>query len=288
MHRYKKEKMSLKRYLISDLKSKKELSSLDGDFLSDLADNYFVKNKKLFSIIEEHPKFEKSREYKITLKDLRKILHEIYGVFQLDHNREKLLGLLEKEIINKDKIDDEVLDLHKKILKTHRSTKERLDDYRNIYKKILDKDVRFILDIGSGLNVFSFPFMGLKKVDYIAAELNAKDCLFLDRYFDLMKKFGLNGKSIKINLLKDRRFPEVDVVFLFKVLDTLESLERGITKEILDSIKCRKLVVSFPTNTLSGKNLSKKRLIWFEKLIKNYETFETGNEIFYIIKEKDF
>lgn len=280
--------MNLKDYLIKDLKDKKELFNLDEDFISDLVDYYSSKNKVIIARIREHPRFEKSKEYKTILKDLRKVLHDIYGVFQLKDKREEFLQLLEEEIKDKNSFDKSILDLHKKILMTHRSTKERLDDYVFIYKKILDKNVRSILDVSSGINAFSFPLMNLKRIDYIATELSEKDCLFLNRYFEMMKKFGLNGKSIKINLLKDKKFPETDVVFMFKVLDTLEGLKRGITKSILDSIKCKKLVVSFPTKTLSGKNLSKKRLRWFEGLIDNYETFETHNEIFYVIKEKAF
>lgn len=102
-----------------------------------------------------------------------------------------------------------------------------------------------------------------------------------------MKKFGLNGKAIRINLLKENNFLKADVCFLFKVLDTFESLRRGISKDILKKINCKILVVSFPTKTLSGKILSKKRLKWFERIVKNYETFEIENEIFYIVKNRN-
>lgn len=284
MHTYKKEKMNLKSSLIVDLKNKKELSPLDDDFLKDLILDYFLKNKKLLLVLENHPKLKKSKEYKIVLKDLRKVLHEIYGMFQLKGNKQKLLSQLRN--ITKD--NKEFMEIHKYILKTHRSTKERLNDYSFIYKKILDKSDKSILDIGAGINIFSFPWMNLNKVTYTALEFSRKDCLFLEEYFKIMNKFGLNGKAIKRNLLKDRDFPKADVVFLFKILDTLESLKKGVSKDILKAIKCKKLIVSFPTKTLSGKTLGKKRLTWFIKLIKSYKTFEIENEIFFIVKEKSF
>ena len=58
---------------------------------------------------------------------------------------------------------------------------------------------------------------------------------------------------------------------------------KDITKEILNKINSKIIVVSFPTATLSGRKINKKRLIWFERLIKDYSIFEIKNEIFYII-----
>ena len=278
--------MNLRESLVFDIKKKRELSSLDDEFVSELVENYFLKNKKIRNLLENHPRFQKSKDYKIVIKELRKILHEIYGVFQLG-NKEKLLETLENKAKKKNKIDNEIIEIHKNILSLHRSTKERLNDYGLIYKKILNNDVKTILDISSGLNPCSFPWMNIKNIEYTATELSGKDCEFLNSYFRIMKKFGLNGKAVKINLLKENNFPKVDVCFLFKVLDTFEGLKRGISKDILKKINCEVLVVSFPTKTLSGKILGKKRLTWFGKIVKNYETFEIENEIFYIVKNRN-
>ena len=44
--------MNLKDTLIIDLKNKKELSTLDDDFLLSLVEDYFLKNKKLVISLE--------------------------------------------------------------------------------------------------------------------------------------------------------------------------------------------------------------------------------------------
>ena len=72
---------------------------------------------------------------------------------------------------------------------------------------------------------------------------------------------------------------------MFKTLDSLETLRKGITKDILKKIKSKVIIISFPTRTLSGKMLSKKRLVWFNKMLSDYSIFEIENEIFYIINK---
>jgi 16S rRNA (guanine(1405)-N(7))-methyltransferase len=127
--------------------------------------------------------------------------------------------------------------------------------------------------------------MNLNKVDYIATELTNKDVEFLNKYFKIMKKFNLNGNAIILNLLNIKTLPKVDICFIFKTLDSLETIKKDITKEILNKINAKLIVVSFPKKTISGKKLDKKRLAWFNKLIEDYETFEVENEIFYLINK---
>lgn len=244
-----------KKELIKKIKNKKELKSLDNSFIEKLLLN------------EDINLNFRSREFKEFLKRIRKRLHDIYGVFSLG-DKWKLLNGLKK---------NPSLENHRKILRLHRSTKERLDCYEEIYRKIGKIDS--LLDLGCGLNPFSYPWMNVKK--YIASELSKEDCEFIKEYFKIM---NINGKVVKYNLLENNKYLEADVCFLFKLLDSLEELEKGISEKLLRRLKCKKIIVSFPTKTLSGKKLNKRRLKWFENLIKNYEIFEIENEIFYIIE----
>ncbi len=278
--------------IIEAIKKKRELSSLDNDFIKRIVDFYFVKNPKIKKKLEAHPKIEKSKEFEIFFKDIRKILHEVYGVFNLkSKEREELLSLLEESISKSRKIDNEVVELHKKILATHLSTRERLKYYRTIYENIFKYTGRpsRILDLGAGLNPFSYIFMNISSVEYTASEISSEDIRFIQRYFKLISTYKrIIGATIKLDLIFDKTFPDADVCFLFKVLDSLENLKRNISMEILNNIKAKYIVVSFPTKSLTGKNISKKRLSWFLKIVKrlsySYETFEVPNEVFYILK----
>ena len=268
-----------RKILISKIKDKKELRSLSDDFVFNILSDVIKKNNL---ILDYNLKSKSSRT---VIKDVRKILHDIYGVFILDsRKRKELFFELKEEICRNKKISDKVLELHRNILLTHRSTKERLPYYGKIYKKIFSLDIDSILDLGSGLNIFSYPFIPNKKIEYIATELTDDDCNLIDDYFKLMECFGLRGGSLKGDLINLKYFPKTDACFIFKILDSLEELKRDMSRDLLGRIKSKYIIVSFPTKTLSGKVLSKKRLSWFNKIAKTYETFEVENEIFYIIK----
>ncbi|MBI4447967.1 hypothetical protein HY643_03225 [Candidatus Woesearchaeota archaeon] len=261
--------------LVVAIKNKKELKSLSSAFVEGIAKEFLQKKQ-----IKQLPQ-PKSRDYKIIIKEIRKTLREVYGVFK-EKNFEKRKKILQ-EITS---LND--LDAHKKILSLHKSTKERIDAYPIIYQKIFSETgkPKKILDLGCGLNPVSYPFMQLTEVEYVATELTEEDAAFIEEYF---KKMKINGKTIALDLTKTDQLPESDICFLFKLLDTLETLKRGVTKELIEKIKTNFLVISFPTQSLGGrKGLTTKRLKWFEQIINKYKhtTFETQNEKFYIIKKQ--
>ena len=66
--------MNLRESLVFDIKKKRELSSLDDEFVSELVEDYFLKNKKIRNMLENHPKLQKSKDYKKVIKKLRKSL----------------------------------------------------------------------------------------------------------------------------------------------------------------------------------------------------------------------
>jgi len=277
--------METKDFVIDTIKHKKELSGIDSKFIEDLLDKYISKNNGIWAKIISHPRLDKSRELKILVKDIRKILREIHGAFNIDINKRKKL-IAELEILVKANApQNELEEVHKQLLLTHKSTRERLPYYCEIYKRIFEitgKPIS-ILDIASGLNPMSIIFMGITNVKYVAMELTQEDCDFLKDYFEIMH---INGTAIKMNLIEQQDFPKTDVCFVFKALDSLEAIERNISKKILEHINSKYIIVSFPKKTLSGKELGTKRLSWFKKLAKNPVVFEVENEIFYLIQNK--
>ncbi|MBU4500973.1 MAG: hypothetical protein KKA79_00150 [Nanoarchaeota archaeon] len=273
---------------ISEIKKKKTLSSLPDAFVKKLIENYFQKYPKLEKFLKDHPKPLKSKEFKLMMKDLRKTLHDVYGIFVL---RDKNLRHLKEHLAEIKEIDEGALQIHMDLLSTHKSSLERLNFYYQIYGEIFKHTgkPKSILDLACGLNPLSFPYMGLKKVDYFASELTDFDSEFIQEYFDLMKSFGLNGKAFAMDLLHAKDLPKVDVCFLFKTLDSLEDIERNYSKELIKKIPAKFLVVSFPTMSIGGKNPIKQRG-WFFRIMRELgykaETFEIENEVFYIIKNK--
>jgi len=273
--------------LVSEIKKKKNLRSLPRDFVRDLIIQFFRKYPNLEEDLKKHPKPLKSRDFKFMLKEIRKTLHDIYGVFIL---RKKDLKQLKEHLKKTKKLDEEALRMHRELLSSHKSSEERLNFYSEIYENIFSYTgkPKSILDLACGLNPLSFPWMGLKKVGYFASELTEEDSKFIQEYFNIMKPFGLNGKSFAMNLLKLKKLPEVDICFLFKTLDSLEDLEKDYSEKLLKKISAKFIIVSFPTMSIGGKNPIKQRG-WFLRMMRTLnvkaETFDIENEIFYIIKK---
>ncbi|RLI99238.1 MAG: hypothetical protein DRP08_07380, partial [Candidatus Aenigmatarchaeota archaeon] len=181
------------------------------------------------------------------------------------------------------------LEHHDKILRLHKSTRERLREYEEVYRKIFDVTgkPKTILDLGCGLNPFSIPYMGIKP-RYYAFDISDAEAKFIQEYFD---KFGIKGRAVSVDLFEAEKFPKADVCFMFKLLDTLESQKRDVSKELIEKIDAEYLVVSFPTVSLGGrKKISTRRLVWFRRIIEKYPyiTFSISNEIFFIIHKKSY
>ncbi len=274
--------------IISDVKKKKTLHSLDSSFVEQLILEYFSKNPGIKKKLESHPKIRKSKDYKTLLKCLRKTLHDVYGVFNIS---KRDLAELEDHLKKVGSLDSKALDIHARILQSHKSTQERLKSYTPFYISLfrITGKPKVILDLACGLNPLSYPWMGVKDLTYYAYELSPDDASFIQSYFDVIAKYsGLKGKAFSADLLKLPSLPKSDVCFLLKALDSLESLKKGISLELLKIIDSKFVVVSFPAYSISGKKRLKPRA-WFFALLKDlnlsYKEIELENEVFYVIKK---
>ncbi|QQG38875.1 MAG: hypothetical protein HYS32_00180 [Candidatus Woesearchaeota archaeon] len=254
--------------IIKDIKSKKELKTLDNNFVKEKIDSY-LKDHKL-DLDKPFKQLKRSEEYSLMKKSIREELRKIYGLFKI-----KQPSLSQN---------------YQELLKTHLSTKERLPYYNQIYKEIfsITNKPSTILDLASGLNPLSIPYMNLKKVHYLAIELSKEDCNFLNNYF---KKNNAKGKAIPLDLVKhykELKNIKADITFLFKTLDSLEEIKRNISKEILKTLSSKYIVVSFSSISVSGKRIKERG--WFLRILRelnlNYTEFKTPNETFLIIENK--
>lgn len=273
-----------------DIILKKELSSLDPDFVMDklsavLALQKFRKAKQKFDE-SDYKQFSRSKEHDAIVKEVRVDLRKLYGVFiNNDYGkRKKLLEELK---------EDSSVEAHNKLLKLHRSSNERLGSYGEAYGQIFEitGKPKKILDLACGLNPLSYPYLECEP-EYIASDLSEEDMKFIDAYFKIMK---IKGKAVFLDLVKAKEeelaklSKDVDITFLFKALDSMEFVEWNSSKRIISSLKSKWIVVSFPTKSIGGKKpIKKEKRGWFEKFLEEKELtstiFELEDEIFYVIK----
>jgi len=257
--------------IIAEIKKKKELSSLSDSFI-----NYVVSKIKL-------------NNTKLIIKEARKELRKMYGSFQIK-NAIKKRELYLNEIINSLNKKEFNLEVHKNILNTHRSTKERLSIYEELYKSF--PEFNSILDLACGLNPFSLPFFKRLNFKYYAYDLECQELNLTNGYFKAVKQnfkdFDFEVESI--NLFEETPKAKTDLTFIFKFFDLLETKKQyKIAERITKEINSKAIIVSFSTKTLSGKLMNYPNRKWFELMLKRlnfeFKILKYENEIFYFIKK---
>ncbi len=247
-----------------------------------------IVQKKEFSQLPEKDvelafaKFEKrqvSDEEKIRLT--RELLHKVFGAF----TSSKLLS-------PKDKGEEW-------ILRKHLSTRERLPYYSQIYEKLLSeyKNKKIsIIDLGAGVNGFSYKFFQDVNVNYLAIEAVGQLVNLMNNYFEKNK---LKAKAIHESLFELEKIKKIitetkkpRIIFLFKTLDSLEMLERDYSKKLLREIVplADKIIVSFATQSMVKRKKFKVERFWILNFIKEnfkiLEDFEIGGERYICFKVK--
>ncbi|MFC1648608.1 hypothetical protein ACFL1B_04075, partial [Nanoarchaeota archaeon] len=248
--------------LITAVKDKKELRGVSDEFVEKVLQDYLDKHPNALEK-KDKPHFQRSREYRAMVKEVRAVLREVYGAFILT-NYERMRKAIA------DLNNSPTLVQHKAVLGLHRSSKERLPYYDEIYDEIfaITGKPKRIMDLACGLNPFSYPWLDCKP-EYLAADISPVLMEFIQGYFDAQ---GIQGNSFVFDLLKFRptdfaSYAESDVCFLFKTLDSLETMERGFSWKLVEGLPAKWVVVSFATKSFGGRKEIKERG-WFEKLMR--------------------
>lgn len=292
--------MKINQKLVEKIKTKK-YSQLDDKIIIETLNKILIRNPKFAKKLNEMN--ERSAEFKKIIKTVKQELHRPYAAFQTDiSKRKKLFIELEK---NKDN-DKIFIEIKNKILKTHSSTRERLEFYDAI-KQDFSEYLRgkIILDLGSGLNPLMFD-----ENKIIAVEFNKEDVKLLNEYFKIKnekqkKRNNKNSnddsnenennesKAILLDLTKEKDIEKLkniktDVAFAWKLFDILDTKTTEKIVKCLNansSINC--LIASFSTKTLGNKEMNFPRRGWFQKMLRrlnlNYTTKQYENELFYFV-----
>lgn len=265
--------------LISQIKGKKNLGVSD-DYVLEILSKY----KEIDSLLEkDFEQIKRNKIFKEIVKEIRKELHRIYGVYQVKKQWKK------DELLNKLKLAknlSEVKNISREILKLHSSSRERLNYYRAIYSRIF-KIIKpnKIIDLACGLNPCSLILSDFKG-DLFCYDISKNDVKFLNEYFKIVKKYDINGKALLKDIRKEFNFERADVCFLFKFLDILEN-KKEFFNNLIKNLKCKYLVVSFSKKTISLKKMKITERKWFlnllEKLNLDYQIIDFETELFYII-----
>lgn len=250
-------------------------------------------NKKILEKIREKREFSQLPEKDIEIA---------YSHYEKRQASEEEKIKLTKELLRKvfsAFISQKLLSLKNKdagwILRKHISTRERLPYYEKIYQRIFSKEkIASVIDLGAGINGFSYNFFN-KKIDYTAIESVGQLVELMNFYF---KQNKLNGQAIHLSLFEKENVLDIikkekkpRIVFLFKVIDALESLKPNYSKELISEIVeiSDKIVVSFATRSLGSREKFKANRNWIVDFIKEdfnlLDDFELGGERYLIFNK---
>ncbi|GEM_PF-3920627 len=277
--------------IIAKIREKRELIHLDDAVCCEYIIKYLMMHGKALAKLSGAKDFAgigRSKEVDTIVKAVRETVRLVYGLYQTpDIGRiGHLLDKLEREL--KDKPIERTKETHDHILRLNRSTAERLPFYSKFFEDIFAVTGRptSILDLACGLNPMAWPYHQLRDVQYTACELNGPDVRHLQHYLNIVRpSTGITGKAVKLDLTKDAVSTfSADACFILKALDLLDP---KITERIITTLRCRWIVASFPTKTITERTMRFKRRAGFQKMLRRlgirYQTLTYGNELVYII-----
>ena len=182
-----------------------------------------VMEKKEFSKLPRQVVARALEISKGDVKGARALLRKYFGVF------------LTNKILKVKYLDEGILE-------RHISSKGR--DYDVLYGKIFEKigDAGCVVDLGCGVNGFSYKFLS-KSVNYVGIEavgqlVDLTNRYFQDRGLEQARVFHRDLFDLKFvkDILKKLAGVKPRVVFLFQVIDSLESFEKDFSKKFLKEI----------------------------------------------------
>lgn len=226
---------------------------------------------RAYSLFEKRP-VDETEKVRLT----RDLLHKVYSVF-----------VSSKLLSPKDKPEEW-------ILRKHLSTRERLPYYSELYRKIFGKE-KTVIDLGAGVNGFSYKFFP-RKIEYVAFEPVGQLVELMNVYF---KKKNFSGRAFheslfNIKLIEEeiKKTKSPRIIFLFKVVDSLEMVERNYSKKILGWAAglAEKVVISFATESISKRKKFKVERSWVRNYLKNnfkiLGEFSLGPEKYLVFSKK--
>ena len=149
-----------------------------------------------------------------------------------------------------------------RIMSHHASTHERLPILERFYSTALREisPVHSVLDVACGFNPLAIPWMGLPpEAAYFACDMYEDLMAFLSSFLAIV---GRPGRAEARDVLHNLSSEPADLAYLLKALPCLEQVDKGAGPRLLEAIRARHLLVSFPVASLGGRD---------RHMVANYE-----------------
>jgi 16S rRNA (guanine(1405)-N(7))-methyltransferase len=193
------------------------------------------------------------RNFKDAVKATKNKLHQIAGAF-LDGRPHYANWIAEFTAATNTNDENLLRQTCLAMMGLHASTRERVRILDTFYTTIFAglPPIRSILDLGCGLNPLALPWMRLDQdVTYYACDIYTDMMSFLNTFFQLI---NVRGYAQVCDLATAPSTQPVDVALVFKLLPTLEQLDKNAGFQLLQAINATHMLVSFPVRSLGGRD----------------------------------
>jgi 16S rRNA (guanine(1405)-N(7))-methyltransferase len=230
----------------------------------------------------------KRKNLKIAVKCTKNKLHQIGGAYFL---KKPNYGFWLEKLRKTKKSGNE--DLFRKtcaeIMSYHYSTRERLNILDQFYTRIFSllPSVQSIMDVACGFHPLSIPWMPMSaKVKYYAYDVYKDMISFLNEFMVIN---NVQGYAEVRDVTQHAPEITTDLAFILNTIPCLEQIDKMAGLKILESINANFLAVSFPAQTLGGreKNMLKHYEARFNKLTQGkdwvIQRLEFGSELVFLV-----
>ena len=178
-----------------------------------------------------------------------------------------------------------------RVMRHHASTRERLPILDQFYATTLHDiaPVRSVLDVACGFNPLAIPWMPLApEATYYAYDMYVGLASFVRSFLELMER---PGGAAACDLVQCVPREEVDLAFLLKALPCLERLDKAVGTRLMEGIRARHLLVSFPVRSLGGRNKGMETTYGahFRELVRGkrwaVQTFHLETELAFLVSK---
>ena len=172
-------------------------------------------------------------------------------------------------------------------VENHSSTRERVLIADELYARAFSacEKADSILDLACGINPIFLGKLGYTNVTGLDIHAGCAELVN-----ECAEFFGWKTRARAQDLVLNPPTEEADITLMMKLLPVIETQKPGAAKALLEAVKSRYMLVTFPTQTLGGKKvgMEKHYTEWFEARIPEnihvIDRFVIGNELAYMLE----
>lgn len=229
--------------------------------------------------LEQLPKYKKLKDAD---KAARSQLHAITGAFV---TREELNRA--RESFDRWRGGDP--GALRETLLCHASTRERLPEADALFDRAFRAagDPKTVLDLACGFNPI---YLGARGgVAVTGVDIHGGCVRFVN---DCARLCGWNVSARLHDLISDIPRDPCDLALMMKLLPVMEGQKNGAARRLIEGVRARHILVTFPTKTLGGRGVGMEKHYseWFEALRPEnadiIDRFSAANELCYVLKTR--